>query len=222
MLYNAYIMPTRAEDPTVVKRVAPGKRHPKRIRIRAYKYWTKCHDVRKVKAQLRDDGYHVSTITLTKWCNQEDWEAREAVESNELKRILRQSDDPVLRQLVMDDLEYVKVLRTLRGIVMQVLKQPRRYGLKPKTIKDVIELVKFLRVEREGLLGAAQAKADAQPQPRQNITIYDQRKIQFGSKLQALPAGKRAQILDQLEQLEDEPHGDVIEARKRILDVKQA
>lgn len=215
-------MARRAEDPTVLHRLRPGKRHPRKVRIRAYKYWLRCHDATKVKAQLRDDGYAVSTVTINKWVQQEDWEAREALEQNELKRILRTSDDPILRQLVMDDLEYVKVLRTLRGIVMGVLKQPRRYGLRPKSIKDVIELVKFLRVEREALLGAAEAKKASEPQARPTIQYYDQRKIQLSGKINALPPERRAAIFDQLEQLENVEKADVVEARARILDAKQA
>src|SRR5438128_768889 len=104
------------DDPTIVKYIKPGRRHSKRVHIRAYKYWTKCHSMASVKKTLREDGIHVPIPTLMRWCEREDWEAREAVQNNELRRILRTSDDPVLRKLVMDDLEYVTVLRALRGI----------------------------------------------------------------------------------------------------------
>jgi hypothetical protein len=203
-----------AKDPTIIQHLKPGRRHPKRIRIKAYKLWVKCHDTTKVKRELRSEGYHVSLPTLNKWSEMEDWEAREAVEKNELKRILRQSDDPVLRQLVMDDLEYVKVLRGLRVIVFSALRKKR--SLLPKNTKELIDLLKFLRLERDTLLGNVEKKNADKQSSSITINNYDQRKIEFANQLKALPLNERTIILDQLNTAIQQDDEVAEEARKQL------
>jgi len=155
---------------------------------------TRTADIASKKLKLK-----VSTVTVTRWRDQYDWEAKAAVYNNELQRMLRLSDDPVLKQLAMDDLETSRVLAAIQKIMREVIRQPRKYGMMPRNINDVVKLMSYARDERERILkkGTPQAVTPQNP----NLTYYDQRKIELRTDFDQLPPDAQRTVVGQLSQV---------------------
>jgi hypothetical protein len=147
------------------------------------------------KQKLRTD---ISVATITRWRDRFDWEAKAAVYHNELQRMLRTSEDPVLQQLAMDDIETARVLTQIQHIMREVLRYPKRYGMFPKNVGEAVTLMKFTREERERILKKTNSPtAIAQP----GITYYDQRKNELKVSFDQLPPEQQRILIGQLSQV---------------------
>jgi hypothetical protein len=144
------------------------------------------------KDKLRTE---VSTATITRWRDKFDWEAKAAVYHNELQRMLRTSEDPVLQQLAMDDIETARVLTEIQHIMREVLRHPKKYGMFPKNVGEAVTLLKYTREERERIL----KKVNNTGQPaQQGITYYDQRKSELKVSFDQLPPEQQRLLIGQL------------------------
>jgi hypothetical protein len=176
-------------------------RHPISLKEKVFQIWL--HNEGNITATARICknrlGVEVSVPTIGRWRDQYDWEAKQAIYNNELQRMFRMSDDPVLQQLAMDDLETARVLTEIQHIMRDVMKHPKKYGLYPKNINEVVTLMKYARDERERILNKAKVNT-GQPQqpalPQGNVTYYDQRKIELKGQFDQLPAEEQRQIID--------------------------
>jgi len=140
----------------------------------------------------------VSTATITRWRDKFDWEAKAAVYHNELQRMLRTSEDPVLQQLAMDDIETARVLTEIQHIMREVLRHPKKYGLFPKNVGEAVTLLRYTREERERIL----KKVNNTGQPaQQGITYYDQRKNELKVSFDQLPPEQQRLLIGQLSQV---------------------
>lgn len=139
----------------------------------------------------------VSVPTITRWRDKFDWEAKAAVYHNELQRMLRTSEDPVLQQLAMDDIETAKVLSQIQHIMREVLRYPKRYGMFPKNVNEAITLMKFTREERERILKKSNGQPITTPQGGA-ITYYDQRKNELKVSFDQLPPEQQRILIGQL------------------------
>lgn len=146
------------------------------------------------KEKLRTE---VSVGTITRWRDKFDWEAKAAVYHNELQRMLRTSEDPVLQQLAMDDIETAKVLTQIQHIMREVLRYPKRYGMFPKNVGEAINLMKFTREERERILKKSNGQSITTPQGGA-ITYYDQRKNELKVSFDQLPPEQQRILIGQL------------------------
>jgi hypothetical protein len=147
------------------------------------------------KQKLRTE---ISVATITRWRDRFDWEAKAAVYHNELQRMLRTSEDPVLQQLAMDDIETARVLTQIQHIMREVLRYPKRYGMFPKNVGEAVTLMKFTREERERILKKTNSPtAIAQP----GITYYDQRKNELKVSFDQLPPEQQRILIGQLSQV---------------------
>jgi len=146
------------------------------------------------KDKLRTE---VSVGTITRWRDKFDWEAKAAVYHNELQRMLRTSEDPVLQQLAMDDIETAKVLTQIQHIMREVLRYPKRYGMFPKNVGEAINLMKFTREERERILKKSNGQSITTPQGGA-ITYYDQRKNELKVSFDQLPPEQQRILIGQL------------------------
>jgi hypothetical protein len=205
-----------------VKHLKSGKKHSPKIKQKAFKIWTRCHNFSEVRREIeQQDNVHISLPTLIRWAEAEDWEAKEAIEGNELRRLLKTSDDPVLKQLVMNDIEFIRVMKLLSSLVNDVLKRPRKYGVKIRSYKEVVDIVKFLRDEREKLLdveGNKQVPIPGDGKPA-SFTYNDNRKMILRGQIMKLPADQRADMFDQIISIEQD-HPELEAARRQILDAK--
>lgn len=137
----------------------------------------------------------ISTATITRWRDRFDWEAKAAVYHNELQRMLRTSEDPVLQQLAMDDIETARVLTEIQHIMREVLRHPKKYGMFPKNVGEAVTLLKYTREERERIL----KKVNNTGQPaQQGITYYDQRKSELKVSFDQLPPEQQRLLIGQL------------------------
>jgi hypothetical protein len=146
------------------------------------------------KQKLRTE---ISVATITRWRDRFDWEAKAAVYHNELQRMLRTSEDPVLQQLAMDDIETARVLTQIQHIMREVLRYPKRYGMFPKNVNEAVTLMKFTREERERIL----KKTNTGAQPAGGITYYDQRKNELKVSFDQLPPEQQRILIGQLSQV---------------------
>jgi hypothetical protein len=155
----------------------------------------------------------VSVPTITRWRDRWDWEAKAAVYHNELQRMLRTSEDPVLQQLAMDDIETAKVLSQIQHIMREVLRYPKRYGMFPKNVGEAISLMKFTREERERIL----KKTNGQPITTPGggaITYYDQRKSELKVSFDQLPPEQQRILVGQLSQVNGQASRAISVARR--------
>jgi len=172
------------------------------FRERVFRIWLhneqNCHQTAKVcKDKLRTE---VSVPTITRWRDKFDWEAKAAVYNNELQRMLRTSEDPVLQQLAMDDIETARVLTEIQHIMREVLRHPKKYGMFPKNVGEAVTLMKFTREERERILRKVNQATPAVPQ-QQGITYYDQRKNELKVNFDQLPPEQQRVLIGQLSQV---------------------
>lgn len=159
------------------------------------------------KDKLRTE---VSIVTITRWRDKFDWEAKAAVYHNELQRMLRTSEDPVLQQLAMDDIETAKVLSQIQHIMREVLRYPKRYGMFPKNVNEAVTLMKFTREERERIL----KKTNGTPQGQGGITYYDQRKNELKVSFDQLPPEQQRLLIGQLSNVNGQASRAISVARK--------
>lgn len=187
-----------------MKRRGPKRHHEPAYRDKVFRIWLhneqNCTQASKIAE--RKLGIQVSVPTITRWRDKYDWEMRAAVYNNELQRMMRMSDDPVLQQLAMDDLETARVLAEIQHIMRDVLRNPKKYGMYPKNINEVVTLLKYARDEREriGKKGAAPGAPGATPQ-QPGITYYDQRKLELKTNFEQLPPDAQRTIVGQFSQV---------------------
>ena len=171
------------------------------FREKVFRIWLhneqNCHQTSRIcKDKLRTE---VSVPTITRWRDKFDWEAKAAVYHNELQRMLRTSEDPVLQQLAMDDIETARVLTEIQHIMREVLRHPKKYGMFPKNVGEAVTLMKFTREERERILKKVNQGTTA-PAP-QGITYYDQRKNELKVNFDQLPPEQQRLLIGQLSQV---------------------
>lgn len=162
----------------------------------------------------------VSVVTITRWREKFDWEAKAAVYHNELQRMLRTSEDPVLQQLAMDDIETAKVLSQIQHIMREVLRYPKRYGMFPKNVNEAITLMKFTREERERILKKSNGAPIVTPQGGA-ITYYDQRKNELKVSFDQLPPEQQRMLIGQLSQVNGQASRAVRVARQEAFSEDQ-
>lgn len=162
----------------------------------------------------------VSVVTITRWREKFDWEAKAAVYHNELQRMLRTSEDPVLQQLAMDDIETAKVLSQIQHIMREVLRYPKRYGMFPKNVNEAITLMKFTREERERILKKSNGTPIVTPQGGA-ITYYDQRKNELKVSFDQLPPEQQRMLIGQLSQVNGQASRAVRVARQEAFSEDQ-
>ena len=178
-----------------------GRKYSPTIRDKVFRIWL--HNDQNLNHTARIATEKLKTIihapTILRWRDQFDWEARAAVYNNELQRMMRMSDDPVLQQLAMDDIEMARTLSAIQHIVRDVLRYPKRYGILPRNVGDLVKLLQFGRDERERILkrGAAPGGPGATPQ-LPGVTYYDQRKLEVKANFDQLPPEAQRQIIGQV------------------------
>lgn len=182
-----------------MRRRKQQKHHAASFRDKVFRIWL--HNEQNAsqtsKIAERKLGLGVSTATVTRWRDKYDWEGRAAVYNNELQRMMRMSDDPVLQQLAMDDLETARVLAEIQHIMRDVLRNPKRYGMYPKNINEVVTLLKYARDERERIAKRGAPQGGITPQ-QPGINYYDQRKQELKVGFDQLPPDQQRMIVGQL------------------------
>lgn len=187
------------------KTLREGRKKPQQahylpaFREKVFRIWLhneqNCSQTSKIcRDRLRTE---VSVPTITRWRDKFDWEAKAAVYHNELQRMLRTSEDPVLQQLAMDDIETARVLTEIQHIMREVLRHPKKYGMFPKNVGEVVTLLKYTRDERERILKKSNAQTSA-PAQQGNVTYYDQRKNELKVSFDQLPPEQQRLLIGQL------------------------
>jgi len=191
--------------------------HTVSFRDRCFRIWLHNEQNCARTAKLAEEKFDVSvsTVTITRWREKYDWEAKAAVYNNEMQRMLRTSDDPVLQQLAMDDLETARVLTEIQHIMHEVLRHPKKYGMFPKNVNETVTLLKYARDERERILkkGAAPGTPGATPQIS-GVTYYDQRKNELKVSFDQLPQEQQRLLIGQLTQVSGQTKNALSAARR--------
>lgn len=162
-----------------------------------------------VREKMRTE---IAVATITRWRDRFDWEAKAAVYHNELQRMLRTSEDPVLQQLAMDDIETARVLTQIQHIMREVLRYPKRYGMFPKNVNEAVTLMKFTREERERIL--KKTNNPGAPGTGAGITYYDQRKNELKVSFDQLPPEQQRILIGQLSQVNGQASRAISAARR--------
>jgi hypothetical protein len=181
------------------------------FREKVFRIWLHNEQNSSQTAKICKEKFHteISTATVTRWRDRFDWEAKAAVYHNELQRMLRTSEDPVLQQLAMDDIETARVLTEIQHIMREVLRHPKKYGMFPKNVGEAVTLMKFTREERERIL----KKTNQTPVPN-GITYYDQRKNELKVSFDQLPPEQQRLLMGQLSQVSGQTSRAIAVARK--------
>jgi hypothetical protein len=171
--------------------------HPQSLREKVFQIWLHNDQNASQTARVTKNrlNVEVSIPTITRWRDQFDWEGKAAVYHNELQRMFRMSDDPVLQQLAMDDIETARVLTEIQHIMREVIRHPKKYNMFPKNVGEAIALLKFSREERERILKKTPQTAPVQPN-QGAVHYYDQRKIEVRGEFEKLPPGDQRMIID--------------------------
>lgn len=174
------------------------------MRATAFKLWRKhggnCTAVRRDLDQEYD--VKIPTSTITRWRDKYDWEVKDALARNEIKRYLRASDDPVLRELAMDDIQMARFLGLMTRMIRDVLGNARsRKGLLPKNPRELIDIIKFIREERDRILdGGMTAKANAR-NAVPGVVYNDNRKVSVVNQMKGLSPARRLEVVRNLSEM---------------------
>jgi hypothetical protein len=176
-----------------------GKRYTPAVRDKVFRIWLHNDQNLQLTSRIATEKLKmkIQAPTIMRWRDQFDWEARAAVYNNELSRMMRMSDDPVLKTLAMDDVDMARVLTQIQHIVRDVLRQPKRYGVMPKNISDLVKLMQFSRDERERILKRGAAAA-VPALPGGGINYYDQRKQELKVGFDQLPPEAQRDLIGQV------------------------
>jgi hypothetical protein len=172
---------------------------PRRIRNRAFILW--CENKRNM-SKVRDillEQYtvHVTVSTILRWRDTDDWEAKLLLKENQFKRLLRSSDDPILREMAMDDAVVMKFLGIMtRLITEQLHRRSTRQLFQPRNAKELMQMMSFIIDNQQRILGVQQEKEAIGPRTT-NINI-DNRKLVLRERLGAVPVAHRRMIIDQM------------------------
>jgi len=132
-----------------------------------------------------------------RWRDTENWEAKLLLIENQFKRLLRQSDDPILREMAMDDAQIMKMLGILAKLVTeQLMRRGSRELFRPKNARELMQLIQFISDNQSRIMGAQQEKEAG---ARSGPTVYvDNRRLVLRERLGVLPIPQRRMVIDQM------------------------
>jgi hypothetical protein len=128
----------------------------------------------------------------------DDWEAKLLLKENQFKRLLRASDDPILREMALDDVEIMKMLGILTRLLREQLnRRTTRDLFRPRNSREFMQMLTFIMENQSRILGAERERTEAQSPRTTNITI-DNRRLVLRDRLGAVPKEHRRMIIDQM------------------------
>lgn len=154
----------------------------------------------KVCRVLRQEhNIKVEPSTVMKWRDGELWEAKSHLIENQVRRLMRASDDPVLQEMALDDSMFMRFL----GIMSRLIEESigRRNASKrflPKNPAELMKMMEFIASHQERILGKQQRDAGDRDKSGGNITINDNRRVILQGRLAALPASQRRQVISEI------------------------
>jgi hypothetical protein len=133
----------------------------------------------------------VEPPTIMKWRDQDLWEAKSHLIENQVRRLMRSSDDPVLQEMALDDSMFMRFLGIMTRLIEETLgKAAARKRFLPKNPAELMRMMEFIGQHQDRIMG----KQQQQPE-RGNITINDNRRLVLQGQLSQLPAGQRQQVI---------------------------
>lgn len=151
--------------------MAPNKsKYSQKIKDRAFKYYKQLDgSATAVSVKLRDRYGHdraPSVVTVLKWAERYDWDGKIEKAQEMVRDALSQSDDPMVKQMVKDDLFMSEVVAILQGVVIETFKK-RKSRFVPRNSNELVKLLDFIDTKRDKLIGKEKsitpaAQVDAQ------------------------------------------------------------
>jgi hypothetical protein len=175
--------------------------HPKRVRNLAFKIWRReGKNLTKTSRILADEHrVKVEPATIMKWRDKELWEAKSHLIENQVRRLMRSSDDPVLQEMALDDSMFMRFLGIMSRLIEETIgRAASRKRFLPKNSAELMKMMEFIAAHQERILGKQQRESSDPNKSSGNITINDNRKIILAGKLAALPAGQRQQVISEI------------------------
>jgi len=178
-----------------------SKVHSKRTRNLAFKIWRREGKNLTKTSRVLDAEYRIKVEppTIMKWRDKELWEAKSHLIENQVRRLMRSSDDPVLQEMALDDSMFMRFLGIMTRLIEDVIgKAQARKRFLPKNSAELMKMMEFVASHQERILGKQQREAGDRDKNGGNITINDNRRIVLQGKLQALPTGQRQKVISEI------------------------
>ncbi len=175
--------------------------HPKRTRNLAFKIWRReGKNLTKTSRVLADEyRIKVEPPTIMKWRDKELWEAKSHLIENQVRRLMRSSDDPVLQEMALDDSMFMRFLGIMSRLIEETIgRAASRKRFLPKNSAELMKMMEFIAQHQERILGKQQRDAGDRSKSGGDITYNDNRRIVLAGKLSALPVGQRRQIIGEM------------------------
>jgi hypothetical protein len=153
--------------------------------------------MKKTSEQLRDEyGLVINISTIMRWRDRDDWEAKYLLVENQVKKLLRSSEDPILREMAMDDSLVMRFMGILTRLIEDCL-GPKRNRMKfmPRNSNELMKMIDFITSQQTRILGNQQPQQEQQPS---RIVYNDNRRIVLRDKLAAIPREQRRLMIDQI------------------------
>jgi len=142
-------------------------------------------------------GINAPVPTIRRWREVDDWEAKLLLKENQFRRLLRQSDDPILREMAMDDAVVMKFLGIMtRLLTEQLNRRSTRELFRPRNARELMTMMTFIMENQARILGAERDREVA-ASTKTTINI-DNRKLVLRDALGAVPLAQRRTIIDQM------------------------
>lgn len=170
-----------------------------RMKNRAFRLWRENgRNLKKTRDQVFEEyGIKVEVSTIMRWRDQYDWEAKYLLVENQVKKLLRSSSDPIIREMALDDAMTMRFLGILVKLVEDSL-GPRRHRQQfmPRNSAELMKMIEFVTREQARILGAEEQRKEAGVPS--HVTFNDNRKIVLRDKLAMLPPAQKRIALDTL------------------------
>jgi hypothetical protein len=177
----------------------PMKKFLPKHRNLAFKLWRQnSRNLKKTAEQLREEyGIEIQITTIMRWRDKFDWEAKYLLVENQVKKLLRSSDDPILREMAMDDSLVMRFLGILTKLIEDSLGPHRmRRNFMPRNTRELMQMISFITEQQARILGAEAERRDREPAA--SLTFNDNRKIIMRDRLAAIPINQRRMVMDQI------------------------
>jgi hypothetical protein len=150
--------------------------------------------MQKTAGQLQEEyGIKIQTSTVMRWRDKYDWEAKYLLVENQVKKLLRSSSDPIIREMALDDAMTMRFL----GILVKLIEDslgPRRARAQflPRNAAELMKMIEFVTATQARILGAEQERKENPT----HVTFNDNRKVVLRDKLAALPPAQKRMVID--------------------------
>lgn len=176
------------------------RKHTKRTKNLAFKIWRReGKNLTKTSRILRDEhSIKVEPPTLMKWRDADLWEAKSALIENQVQKLMRSSDDPVLQEMAMDDSMFLRFLGVMARLVEESIgRRAASRRFLPRNTGELMKMMEFIGSHQERILTRRMAEAQNPDAPRA-VTFNDNRKIILKGQLAALPKNERNGLIREM------------------------